>query len=631
MEIPWKRVIPVAALLAFAFAARVAMLVSLKDAPLLAEPILDSAAYDRWAQEIATKSFWGDRAFYQDPLYPYALGVFYKVIGRHLFVVRLLQASVGVLGLWFLFEAARRLQGYAVAVATLAVAAVYRTTTLYDVVLLKEFLGPFFLEAALLCGALALSDKRWWWWVLTGVAVGLASLVRGNLLVLVPALAVALWFMRERRGAGYLLAGAALAILPCTIRNAVVARDFVVTTAQAGPNLYIGNNPDNWSGRYRPPKFLEYGAPDFEESAFRREAMRRTAAPTMKASEVSAYWRGEALSSMREDVWGFAGATFRRTMLLFNDWEVPDNFSVSFMRRFSVVLALPWMTFGLVLWPLAAAGLYFSWLERRKHVLAYVLLLGALVPVAFFFVFDRYRLPAIPLLFFFAGYALVKFWETWHWHMRRVPVAALTVAAIALVHANIPASVYGVGDTGFATQHLNLANWHRDHGQPASAAQSMDQVFALRPELRKRRDAARLAADCYVKANRAPEALPLYVEAGDYAGAGDCYLALGSPADAAKEYGRAVVADPENIELRLKMAAAMSKAGLRVEALEALSRTASMFPNDARPPLACARLYRELKMWREAITASDSALRIDPLLREAYEIKRDAETRLKGR
>ena len=617
-----------AALLAFALAARLAMLFTLEGKPFVAEPILDSKAYDDWGREIAERSFWGDRAFYQDPLYPYGLGVFYRTFGRRLVAVKVLQALLGVLGLWFLFEASRRAAGTAAAVATLGIAVLYRTTAFYDVVLLKEFLGPFFLEAAFLAGVLALQQGRWWWWLLTGLAVGLAALVRGNLIVLAPALAVAFLLMKERRGAGLVLAGAAVAILPCTIRNAAVAREFVVTTTQLGPNLYTGNNPDNWTGRYVPPPFVRAGTPEFEEQDFRREAERRRVGATLSAGAVSAYWRGEALAAMRAWPWQFAGATFRRTMLLTNDWEVPDNFNIAFMRRFSWALDLPWLTFGIV-WPLAAAGLYLTWIERSKHVLAYVLLGGALAPVAFFFVFDRYRLPAVPILFFFAGYAAVKLYEMRRWKMRRVPAAAVIVAIAALVHANLPASVYGVGDTGFRSQHRNLAKWHVDHGSPMQAAREMERFFQLWPEGKQHRESATFAAECWLAAGRVPDALPLHLGVNDHAGAARCYLKLRDPASAATQFALAIAASPGDVDLRLEHAAAQSAAGQKLEALDGLARAAEAFPAEPGPHLGRARIYRNLSMWREAAAAAGEAIKRAPRrLGEAEEIREEARKKM---
>ncbi|MBI2930893.1 MAG: glycosyltransferase family 39 protein [Planctomycetes bacterium] len=624
-----RKVTPVAALLLLALTVRLAFLFTLEGKPFVAEPILDGAVADAWGQEIATRSFWGDRAFYQDPLYPYGLGIFNAIFGRHLLAVKILQVLIGVLGLAFLFEAARRIAGYAAAVATLAVAALYRTTAFYDVVLLKDFLGPFFIEAALLAGVLAVQRDRWGWWLLTGLSVGLAALVRGNLLLLAPLLAGSFWWMRQRRGAGLVLAGAALAIAPCTIRNAIVTKEFILTTAQLGPNLYIGNNPENWTGRYRAPSFMTAGSPEFEEREFRREAERRRGAVRLSAGQVSAYWRGEALESIRSQPWHFLLATFRRVMLLFNDWEVPDDFNVSFMRRFSWALALPWMTFGLVLWPLAAAGLYFSWIERRKHVLGYVLLAGALVPVAFFFVVDRYRLPGIPLLFFFAGYGIVRGAETLRWGMKRVPKTAAAIAAAALVQANLPASIYGVGDTSFFAQRYNLARWHERHGEPMSAALEMERAFELRPEVRDDPRMAVFAAGCYLEAGRVPEALPLYLRVRDHAGAARCYVKLGEPNRAVALFTKAMAESPPEVGLRLELAEALMKVGRIPEALGLLSRAAGDFPGDPGPPLGQARIYRQTHLWREAAAAAEEAMRRAPRgLPEAEAILREARAQL---
>ncbi|MBI4841038.1 MAG: hypothetical protein HY803_08190, partial [candidate division NC10 bacterium] len=49
---------------------------------------------------------------------------------------------------------------YPVAVAALAAGAFYRTMAFYDIVLVKDFLGPVLLEAAFLAAALAHTSGR---------------------------------------------------------------------------------------------------------------------------------------------------------------------------------------------------------------------------------------------------------------------------------------------------------------------------------------------------------------------------------------------------------------------------------------------------------------------------------------
>ena len=135
---PRQRLGLAAALLA-ALALRVGLTLSLREAPYFHDPIVDGAAYDRWAAEIANEVFWGTKVFYQDPLYPYLLGIFYKIFGRDFLWVRILQAAIGTAGLGMLFEAVRRLLGYRTAIITLFFAAFYKTFLFYDTSLLKEF------------------------------------------------------------------------------------------------------------------------------------------------------------------------------------------------------------------------------------------------------------------------------------------------------------------------------------------------------------------------------------------------------------------------------------------------------------------------------------------------------------
>src|SRR5512143_3400803 len=55
----------------------------------------DARGYDEWARRIAGGEWIGSDVFYQAPLYPYFLGVLYKIFGHSLVAVRLVQALVG--------------------------------------------------------------------------------------------------------------------------------------------------------------------------------------------------------------------------------------------------------------------------------------------------------------------------------------------------------------------------------------------------------------------------------------------------------------------------------------------------------------------------------------------------------
>ncbi|HYF01318.1 MAG TPA: glycosyltransferase family 39 protein, partial [Planctomycetota bacterium] len=467
-----------AALLAAAFLLRLLLILSLRDAPYFYEPIVDGAAYDAWGHRIATQSFWGDEAFYQDPLYPYFLGVFYKLFGRDLLAVRMVQAALATLGLWMLFEAARRKLGFPAAAAALALGAFMKSLAVFDTAILKDWMGVLAVEAALLAWSL---EARWKW-LAFGAALGLGTLARGNMLLVAAAVAVFLAVRRDFKPAAAVAAGACLCILPVTVRNAAVGGGFVLTTSQLGPNLYTGNNPENTTGRYRPPSFLEAGATEFEAKGFRAEAERRKGRP-LTASEIDAYWRREALRYIASHPFTFASVTLKRLAMLVQSYEVPDDYDPGFMARFSWVLRLPLFTWGFAVLPLAAAGIYLAWTERARYAVPLLMLGAYAVSILFFFVFARYRLPLVPLLLLFAGHALAKGAQLVRWRMTAVPRTAAIVFAATLVLCFLPLPASVVGHRDFRTSHLNLGIYRHRQGRHAEAAAELEAAARLNPAL----------------------------------------------------------------------------------------------------------------------------------------------------
>jgi len=638
--------------LAAAFLLRVILVLSLRGTPYFDTPVVDSAAYDQWAHRIATESFWGDKAFYQDPLYPYGLGIFYKVFGRDLLWVRLVQVLFGTAGLWMLFEAVRRFLGYRTALITLVFGAFYKTFLFYDTALLKEFLGVLAVEAALLAWAWTLPPpapkegepappKRtpcpaWIKWLVFGGVLGLGTLVRGNMLLVSVAAALFLAIRREGKAAGLVLAGTLLCIVPATIRNAIVARDFVLTTAQLGPNLYTGNNPENTTGRYRPPSFLKAGAPEYEESGFREEAERISGHP-MKASQVDAFWRGRAVRYIFSNIGTFLGVTLKRGLMLTNAFEIPDNYNLPFMERFSVVLRLPLFTFGFFVAPLAAAGIYLSWTDRSKFAMLYVLLGAYVLSILFFFVFDRYRLPIVPILMVFGAHAVVKFIQLREYQMRAVPKTAAIVFAVTLVLVNVPlpASIGGYRD--FRTAHLNLGTYYLTHDQPAEAAAEYESAAKLNPEVLKDPTFNWNLGEAYEKSGQTPKALERYRDAVriDRQSAeaahrvGRLYFAEGMYERAAEMLAEALRRDPAFTVAAEPLAESYRRLKRYDAALESLEGPCRLAPKDWGLRLKRAEIYRDLSMWKETLQAAEETLTLRPGQSDAVKLRDEAKRKLR--
>ena len=266
----------------------------------------DARGYDEWARRIAAGDWIGTDVFYQAPLYPYFLGVLYKVFGHSLLAVRVVQAAIGAGSCALLGLAGYRFFSMRVGAIAGFLLAVYAPAIFFDGLIQKSVLDLFFVALSLwLIGRLVDNPARGRDWAFLGLAMGGLSLTRENALVFVAGHSGvgddrrrlrpegARCRRRKRAGlAATFLAGLAIVLLPVAIRNYAVGGGFYLTTSQFGPNFFIGNNPQA-DGTYMSLRFgrgaPEYERPDATELA--EHALGRTLTP----AEVSSYWTDRAL------------------------------------------------------------------------------------------------------------------------------------------------------------------------------------------------------------------------------------------------------------------------------------------------------------------------------------------------
>ncbi len=397
-------------LFALAAAVRIVYVILVADHPAIRFPIGDSRAYHLAALRIMEGDWLGSEVFYQDPLYPYLLALLYSAFGVGSIGVLIAQALLDSVSVVFIYWTARILFDQRTAVIAGVLAALFRVAWFYDAILLKVPLT--LLLASLTAYLLVRADGRRSAaaWFGAGLALGLAALTRGNYLIFVPILVLWLALIAplpglaaRTRSAMALGAGLVIAIAPVAVRNYVVADDFVLITSQAGQNFYIGNFRDNDSGVYKAPSFVLANAAH-EQADFRAEGERR-AGRTLKPSELSRFWFGEAFQEIAADPAHFARHTLRKARLFFNHYEIPDNQSFAFFaQHVTGMLRIPTPGYGILL-PLAACGV---WLARRKRTAWLLLLFFAsyAASVVLFFNVSRYRIPALPAVSVFAGYAV---------------------------------------------------------------------------------------------------------------------------------------------------------------------------------------------------------------------------------
>lgn len=407
------------AVAAAAAATRAVYLLEYRQSPFFDFFHLDPLYYLRWAREIAAGNWLGSEVFEQAPLYAYLLAGYLRIFGEALSFLRVLQFGVGVLTAVLVSLLARRLFGRAAGLTAGVAAALYGPFLFFEGQVMKEFLTPFFSALTLLVfyGALdARGARRHVLLAAAGAVIGVAAMVRDNVLLVLPCLALYLVVLPPGAGAPgrrsrwvpplALAAGCLAALLPAAARNAAVSGDLVLTTSGGGEVFYIGNGPYA-NGAYIVPPWVR-SSPVYEHEDFRAKARELTGRDLSRA-EASRFWWREGLRSILSDPWRWVKLEIRKALLFLNGHELPDNYSYESFVLFSRLLG--WLpTFGVVA-ALAAAGIAATASRWRQLLPLYLAAGSYMFSVMLFYNFGRFRLPFLPILLVFAGAGLPALWR----------------------------------------------------------------------------------------------------------------------------------------------------------------------------------------------------------------------------
>jgi tetratricopeptide (TPR) repeat protein len=511
----------------------------------------DGLFYEEVAGKIVDGTYLQERkAFDFSPLYVFFLAGVFKALGHSLDAVRVVQILLGLGSCALIFRIAGRLLGREAALVALWLTAAYVPFIHFEMQLLGITLGVFLMLLSLELVLAAADPPRPRLLVPAGLCLGLASLSAPTLLVL--GAPVAAWMAMRRQGGARIalfVGSLLLGILPATIWNYRATGELVLVSSQGGVNFYIGNNPEA-PGYFVVPPGMEDSLAGINVTGARKIAEAEAKRP-LSAREVSRHWSGRALSFIVGNPIAAARLFLRKVFLFVNRYETPLDLDQQTFREYLPLLGWPLLSFGVVS-VLGGLGVALAASRRdpqRDALLLMMLATYALAVVAFF-VSDRYRLPAVPLLILLAASAL-------QWGGERVRagqsgrvVSAATLALLVGVFV-----VYApVGFEGSrASIYFNVAQGHLRQNDLARARVELEKCVQQDPAWLEARyklalahhelgdhDRALEEVDVVVaRAPRSPEARLLK---------GKVLLRKGLPRLAARELEEALSLSPENSE-----------------------------------------------------------------------------------
>ena len=495
-----------------AFATRAVYLWQIRHAPVFTLLLGDATSYDAWARRIANGDWLGQGVFYQAPLYPYFLGALYALFGKNLLTVRLVQIVIGASSCVLLARAGRSFFTRTAGLVAGVLLAVYPTAIFFDGSIQKSVLDLFFVCALLATLGRLWENPRPRWWFGAGVVLALLALTRENALIFLPIILAwlfAVWhgelWTTRLRWAGLLLLGVATLLVPVGCRNLLVGGEFHLTTAQFGPNFYIGNGRDA-TGTYQALRWGR-GTAKFERDDATQLAEQATARK-LTPSAVSRYWTAQALDEIRADESRWMRLLWRKWRLIWNISEVGDSDDQYTQGDWSSLLRVlnRLLHFG-TLCPLAALGVCLTWKQRQRVWLLYAMVLGYAASVVLFYVFSRYRFPLVPMLVLFAAAGLAGLPDA----LRETRWGALGTGVIAAVVAASICNRPMVPEVSArATMQYNLGVALVQTGRVDEATGHFEQALRIMPDYVTAHYNLGLAL---VQLGRLPEAVEQYEQA----------------------------------------------------------------------------------------------------------------------
>lgn len=412
-------------ILAVSSVVRVVTAVCLGDAVEALPGTHDQISYDALAQNVAAgrgfvfNEYWYPFTPPDTPtahwsfLYTLFLAGVYFLVGHHPLVARLIQAAaVGILMPWLVYRLGKRTVSRKVGLVGAAAISIYLYLVYYSATLMTE---PFYI-VALLWALDALQRtggavrQRWRegakslaGWVELGVAWGIATLLRQQVLLMVPLFLV--WLLRVTGGrikiptliglAVIPLTVVAACIIPWTIRNAIVYGRFLPLNSNLGYALYAANHPQQ-GNRFEPLNLPPIPA----ELAGLNEA------------EMSERLTAAGIRFVLEDPGRFVLQTFDRFRNYFRFWpERTSSLIANISRVLSFGLYLPFMLYGLFLSVRLTDKDHPLSPSRPNVTLLYLYVATYSAIHLLSWAMHRYRLPVDAVMMVFVGLAVAELYQ----------------------------------------------------------------------------------------------------------------------------------------------------------------------------------------------------------------------------
>jgi len=369
---------------------------------------VDDRVYHEWALRIADGQWSDGEVFFLSPLYPYALGLLYRVTGASMGLAVVVQCVLSAATVSILATLGARLFGSRAGLMTGLLSAFYGPLIFFSECLLSETLHLFLVCAGLLQWQRAATGGRFSSALSAGCLLGLAAVARAYFLASGVLLGFWLCLITHRQPGERILPmgfalGLFLALAPSALHNQSVGGDPVLVNASGGINFYLGNHTGANGRIHPPPGILVEGlmTPDKMHATFSAMAQAETG-QVLGAADLSSHYYSKARRWIARHPWDWFALVGLKLRQVVEGFEYPGDRNAYQAHRWSPILR--WTPVGWTLVLALALGACVMPVARKRGAGIVHLVNGpALAVLLAFMVTDRFRLALIPGLLLLAG------------------------------------------------------------------------------------------------------------------------------------------------------------------------------------------------------------------------------------
>ncbi|MBI4432743.1 MAG: tetratricopeptide repeat protein [Candidatus Omnitrophica bacterium] len=601
-------------ILAAAFLIRIAYLFFSQQSPFYEPLLLDPAYYHGWAMKIAHGQWTAKDVFYGLPLYPYFLGIIYLLTAQSLLAVKIIHILLGLGNIFLIFKLGEKMGNPKVGLVAAGLAAFYGPFFFHEGILIPEALGLFLytLGFYLWCRFWdAPSVKRG---LGVGFVFGLAALTKAGVMLFLVIAVLALGLSKKKKASLLAVVFAfMMTLLPVTLHNVLVGKDWVWLTSHSGLNFYIGNNPES-EGVFKSPEGVGTNVQALRDDS--RAIAERDQRRPLKPSEVSRYWSRRAWEFVRNNPADFSKLSFRKIVLFFDGREISDVDDYQFAGRFNPMMRLPWPNFAWLA-PLFFLGLFVSVKRLRYRSWAILWIAAYIAGITFFFVNARYRIPILGLFFPFAAVGILETIQVFsqkQWK-RLLLLAGILAAAVLLTQARLV-------NTNWIRDYINAGDVYIEKNEFEKARGYYEEALKVDPRSARANQAMGVAL---TKMSRSDEAKYFFEQAiaedpldgVSYNNLGLWYDNHGDSRTAERYFVRAIELKPASSQAHNNLGMVYGKRGEYEKAMREFEISLGLNPDNPRVYTNIGLIHYRLGRREEARAAWRRALEINPAYADA--------------